>query len=57
MPRLRRWFPEDTKRLVLLASTVGARQNEWFTLDPASSKEQLLARTAGTSLVFPNRKG
>jgi Phage integrase family len=76
---------------VLLAGTVGARQNEWFTLTerqleldgdepvmrvprtlnksrrpkaiPLTSrealllKEQLLARAAGTSLVFANRKG
>ena len=85
------WLPERHKRLVLLAGTVGARQNEWFTLDDGSleldgaepvmrvprvhnksrrpksipltareallSKEQLLARTAGTSRVFPNDKG
>ena len=85
------WFPESHKRLVLLAGTVGARQNEWFTLDERSLeldgaepvmrvprihnksrhpkaipltmrealllKEQLLARKAGTSLVFPNDKG
>lgn len=85
------WLPERHKRLVLLAGTVGARQNEWFTLDERSLeldgtepvmrvprihnksrrpkaipltarevtlfKEQLLARTAGTSLVFPNDKG
>jgi integrase len=91
LAELASWFPEDTKRLVLLAGTVGARQNEWFTLDqrqleldgdepvmriprtlnksrrpktiPLTSrealllKEQLLARTAGTSLVFPSRKG
>ena len=76
------WLPERHKRLVLLAGTVGARQNEWFTLDERSLeldgnepvmrvprihnksrrprrsrsprealllKEQLLARTAGTS--------
>ena len=76
---------------MLLAGTVGARQNEWFTLDerqleldgtepvmrvprtlnksrrpkaiPLTArevtlfKEQLLARTAGTCLVFPNDKG
>jgi integrase len=91
LAELASWFPEDMKRLVLLAGTVGARQNEWFTLDqrqleldgdepvmriprtlnksrrpkaipltPREAlllKEQLLARSAGTSLVFPNRKG
>ena len=85
------WFPESHRRLVLLAGTVGARQNEWFTLDERSLeldgdepvmrvpgihnksrrpksipltpreakllKEQLLARKARTSLVFPNDKG
>jgi hypothetical protein len=85
------WFPEDSKRLVLLAGTVGARQMEWFTLTarqleldsdepvmriprtlnksrrpkaiPLTSrealllKEQLLARTAGSTLLFPNREG
>jgi integrase len=79
------WFPEHSKRLVLLAGMVGARQRVWFGLTndlldlergtmeipPALSKnrrahriyltdleaglfrEQLLARSPGTSLVFP----
>jgi hypothetical protein len=33
LAELASWITEHSKRLVLLAGTVGARQNEWFTLD------------------------
>lgn len=83
------WFPEHTRRLVLLAGQVGARQHFWFALTdemldldggavdvPAALaknrrdhriyltdlevtlfREQLLARAAGTPLVFPTATG
>lgn len=83
------WFPEHTRRLVLLAGQIGARQRFWFELtdemldleagavdvpaelaknrrdhriyltelEVALFREQLLARAAGTQLVFPTPTG
>lgn len=83
------WFPEHTRRLVLLAGQIGARQRFWFELtdesldldvgaidvpaalaknrrdhriyltdlEVALFREQLLARAAGTPLVFPTVTG
>jgi hypothetical protein len=83
------WFPESSRRLVILAGMVGARQVVWFRMTedlldlqacaltiPASLaknnrahrvyltdievrlfREQLLARAAGTALIFPTLTG
>lgn len=46
LEELASWFPEHSKRLVLVAGQVGARQNVWFNLT-----DDMLDLDAGTMSI------